>query len=200
MPADGPSFAVLLGPGSADDLAVVEAEAPGAGVLALVPMGLVRERPDGASAVGGADGVEWVEVDQRDPSAGVASALDRRAGRDLVLVVDRGWRLYGPSKATFEALFPAVVPGGRYLLDGWAWAHRPDQRVAHPAPDLAMQPALTNLLVELLMVVGSAGGAVAGMEVTDGRAIIRRGEAPLDAPFALVDHFDNRAIPFFPLL
>ncbi len=41
----------------------------------------------------------------------------------LDLIIDDASHLYKPSKATFEALFPMLRPGGLYIIEDWAWGH-----------------------------------------------------------------------------
>jgi hypothetical protein len=43
----------------------------------------------------------------------------------LDLVIDDASHIYGPTKASFQALFPLLRPGGLYLIEDWAWAHWP---------------------------------------------------------------------------
>jgi hypothetical protein len=41
----------------------------------------------------------------------------------LDIVIDDASHLYGPTRASFEALFPLLAPGGLYLIEDWTWAH-----------------------------------------------------------------------------
>jgi len=63
-------------------------------------------------------------VNQED-TARLKELVRVNAGGELDLVVDDGSHLYGPTKASFEALFPLVRPGGWYIVEDWAWEHMP---------------------------------------------------------------------------
>lgn len=72
---------------------------------------------------------------------------------ELDLVVDDASHAYEQAKASFEILFPLLQPGGIYLIEDWAWAHAPAYQSAdHP---WCKRPALSNLLFEQLMLMGS---------------------------------------------
>ncbi len=43
----------------------------------------------------------------------------------LDVVVDDASHMYADSLASFDTLFPRLRPGGIYLIEDWAWAHRP---------------------------------------------------------------------------
>ena len=74
-------------------------------------------------------------------------------GGQLDLVVDDASHMYGHSRAAFEVLFPLLAPNGFYIIEDWAWAHEP-----HYQGDDARnrdQPALTSLLFEQILLLGS---------------------------------------------
>jgi hypothetical protein len=54
---------------------------------------------------------------------------------------------------SFELLFPVLSPGGIYVIEDWSWAHHP----SYQSPDaaLAHRYALSNLLFEQIMLLGS---------------------------------------------
>ena len=77
----------------------------------------------------------------------------------LDLVVDDASHLYELTKTSISVLFPLLQPGGVYVIEDWAWSHRPNaQRKDHPWHG---RPALTNLVFE---VVAELGG---GKEIED---------------------------------
>src|SRR4051794_30506997 len=61
-------------------------------------------------------------VDQAD-SIAMRSIVRDEFTSPLDLVIDDASHLYGPTKASFETLFPLVRPGGLYVIEDWAWAH-----------------------------------------------------------------------------
>ena len=94
----------------------------------------------------------------------------------LDLVLDDASHLYGPSKASFEALFPRLRPGGLYILEDWAWAHWRDFQ----APDhaWAAEPAPTQLVTELCECAGSNLAVISSVTVYQGFVAVERGPAP----------------------
>jgi predicted O-methyltransferase YrrM len=72
---------------------------------------------------------------------------------ELDLVVDDASHTYEETKASFEVLFPLLQPGGIYLIEDWSWAHHPK----YQSPDAPWfeRPALSNLLFEQIMLLGS---------------------------------------------
>jgi cephalosporin hydroxylase len=71
----------------------------------------------------------------------------------LNLVVDDASHLYELTKASIATLFPLLEPGGTYIIEDWAWSHRLNgQTPQHP---WYAKPALTNLLFEIVVELGS---------------------------------------------
>lgn len=114
-------------------------------------------------------------VDQAD-----AAALRRVVGqhlgsRQLDLVIDDASHLVGPSRITFNTLFPLVRPGGVYIIEDWSWAHigygiaRPDET------------PLTQLVFEITMALPSCPGLIAELRIDRDWAMVVRGDAKLDA-------------------
>lgn len=88
------------------------------------------------------------------------------------LVVDDASHLYERTKATFLALFPLVRPGGHYVIEDWAWAHRPNSQ--RPGATWSGEPALTNIVFELI-VLASQTKAVESVTVQEEAACICKG-------------------------
>jgi predicted O-methyltransferase YrrM len=72
---------------------------------------------------------------------------------ELDLVVDDASHTYEQTKASFEFLFPLLRPGGIYVIEDWSWAHAP--RFQSPDAPWAKRHALSNLLFEQIMLMGS---------------------------------------------
>ena len=62
-------------------------------------------------------------IDQADRGALRDIVTEEFGASELDLVVDDASHLYGPSRASFEVLFPRLRPGGVYLLEDWSWQH-----------------------------------------------------------------------------
>ena len=114
---------------------------------------------------------------------GTVMAARQNFPRGIDLVVDDASHQYAKSKATFEMLYPLVVAGGYYVIEDWAWSHKPAYQAT--GATWAAQPALTNLVFELLVLAG-VHSAVENVLVTAGLVAIRKGVGILPPePFEL---------------
>ena len=109
------------------------------------------------------------KTDQTDPEA-LGRILGDLGGR-LDLVMDDRSRLYSPSKASFEYLFPRMPEGALYIED-WAWAalggwQRPDHPWANEVP-------LTRLVFRSGRGLGFWPDVVRSVDVFEGFAIVER--------------------------
>ena len=109
---------------------------------------------------------------------------DDFGGAPLDLVVDDCSHRYRPTRASLNALFPHLRPGGMYVIEDWGWAHwtrskwqRPDSQWA----DLPMP--LTRLILELVMVSQSRPGLVERVDIDGTTAYITRGDEAVLDPF-----------------
>jgi glycosyltransferase involved in cell wall biosynthesis len=98
---------------------------------------------------------------------------------DIDLVIDDASHLYAPTKASFNALFPFVRPGGLYAIEDWGWAHWAGlwQESSHP---WAALPAMSNLVMEILMLCTGWGELIARVNVAPGVVFVERGPAAVD--------------------
>ncbi len=117
-------------------------------------------------------GLHW-GVDQADGKRLRKIVRKEIGSAPLDLVIDDASHLLEQSRATFDALFPLLRPGGEYVLEDWAWAHAP--MVHWPA----LQP-LTGLVAEATIACAHIPDVVAGVEIDRPWAVIRRGNAQLD--------------------
>lgn len=113
-------------------------------------------------------------VDQADREALAEIVAGEFGGSELDLIIDDASHNLDRSRASFDALFPTLRPGGRYLLEDWSWAHA-------PVPVWTDRTPLTVMVFELAMAC-AVPGLIAGMELNRGWAIVERGPDPL--PFA----------------
>ena len=110
----------------------------------------------------------------------------------LDLVIDDASHMYQPTKASFEALFPCLRPGGLYVIEDWAWTHWKEfQTQDHP---WIAESALTQLLYELVAAAGSSTLLIANITGFQGFAVIERGGMPAAAldGFKLEQHISDR--------
>jgi predicted O-methyltransferase YrrM len=108
----------------------------------------------------------------------------------LDLVIDDASHLYGPTRASFEALFPLLRPGGLYVIEDWAWEHSEEfARRDHP---WANSESPTKLVRQLLEATGSGEGVIERLLVFIGFAAVERGWATLPTAFDLEAHIRRR--------
>lgn len=142
----------------------------------------------------------WDGIDTSDRDA-LASIIDTDHGSEsLDLVIDATGQSLGAVRTAFEVLFPRLRHGGRYLVEGWDWAHHPGTPSQDRAGRRAGMPAVSNLMAELLGVIGTGRELVSEMSVRHLQVEIVRGPALIGEPFAIEAHYLNRGITFRPLL
>lgn len=118
-------------------------------------------------------------LDQADGPA-VRNVVRRYFGQEsLDLVIDDGCHLLNETRSSFNALIPAVRPGGLYVIEDWGWAHWPGLWQDHggPWPD---KPAMTLLVLELCMSVASRRDVVRDIWVRDDLVVVRKGSGTVD--------------------
>ncbi len=110
----------------------------------------------------------------------------------LDLVIDDASHFYRQTRASFEALFPLLRPGGLYIIEDWAWGHLPE----FIAPDhwWAGEESLTRLVVELIEAAGTSSQLIWSMVMYQGFVVVERGPQQLDKAthFNLEDHIIRR--------
>jgi hypothetical protein len=116
------------------------------------------------------------DVDQADGPRLTALADAAFGGEPLDLVVDDCSHLYGPTRASFNALFPRLRPGGVYLIEDWPWAHTGEGDGFWPD-----EVPLTRLIFELVLAGPSVPGLISEVSIDGGCVRIRRGDAPVDS-------------------
>jgi predicted O-methyltransferase YrrM len=108
-------------------------------------------------------------------------------GRPLDLVVDDASHLVAPTRASFNALFPRLRPGGLYVIEDWAWAH-----VGYGTHRPTETPQ-TVLVFEVTMALPSRPGLIAELRIDRDWAVVVRGDAELDpADFDIAACYSER--------
>lgn len=103
----------------------------------------------------------------------------------LDLVVDDASHAYALTRASFNALFPCLRSGGVYIIEDWGWAHWDGWE--HLPADYQQsgglfpgEPAMTNLIFELIMAAATSPSVVARVSVTFNMAVIEKGPDAVD--------------------
>lgn len=127
-------------------------------------------------------------VDQSD-SPRLRAILQEEFGANAIdLVVDDGCHLLAESRASFNAVFPFLRPGGAYVIEDWAWAHWPGEWQENGGP-WASLPATTQLIFELVMVAASHPDLIVSVEARADLALVLRGPAPLPPGFDVASSY-----------
>jgi len=125
-----------------------------------------------------------VSQDDRDV---LTAILDREFGdQPIDVVIDDASHQFARSRASFEIAFPRLREGGFYIIEDWQWAHMdvPDYQNRKVYGE---QPALTNLIFELLIAFGGHPGLFWNIDVRDWFVAVQRGSQKLDRDFRLED-------------
>lgn len=123
--------------------------------------------------------------------AALQQIVERDLGGELDLVIDDGSHLYVPTRASFEALFPLLPPGGLYIIEDWAWEHWPEFQ--DPSYVWADEPGLSALVSELVAATGSSRTLIRSLSVYEGFMVIERGDSREDRDnFHLAEHVRQR--------
>jgi len=105
----------------------------------------------------------------------------------LDLVMDDASHLYGPTKASFECLFPLLRPGALYIIEDWAWSHW--AALQDPQHVWANETAPTQLATELVEATGSGLALISSVTIYQGFIAVERG--PATAAELADFHLDN---------
>ena len=92
------------------------------------------------------------------------------------LVVDDASHLYAETLETFENIFPLVRPGGLYVIEDWAWAHKASAQA--PGSTWYDRPAMTNLLFALT-VMAASHGVIDSLTIERTHVCVRKGRGML---------------------
>jgi hypothetical protein len=142
-----------------------------------------------ASGLEGRVLTRW-RTDQADRAA-LQEIVARDLGGELDLVIDDGSHLDVPTRASFEALFPLLPPGGLYIIEDWAWEHW--QEFQDPGHLWAGEESLAALVGDLVAAAGSSRTLFRSLAVYEGFVAIERGDGGEDRrDFRLADHIRRR--------
>ena len=114
----------------------------------------------------------YFETSQSDEKA-VNAIMDVDFPNGIDLVVDDASHTYANTKKTFETVFPRLNHGGTYIIEDWAWAHKPPMQDNNHS--WYPTPAMTNLLFELIVDIGTKN-SIQSISIDAGKAIIVKGK------------------------
>lgn len=122
------------------------------------------------------------ETSQDDRAALERILTEEFATEPLDVIMDDASHSYGPSRASFEFLFPRVRPGGVYFIEDWSWAHWAGEWQTTLRYDDA---ALSNLVLRLMLISASRPDIISKMLVLRQFVAVYRGSADLADDFDL---------------
>lgn len=114
----------------------------------------------------------YFNTSQTDESA-ISSILNVEFPNGIDLVVDDASHTYAATKKTFEMVFPKLAKGGTYIIEDWAWAHKPNMQTEDHS--WHKDPAMTNLLFELIVDIGTHSN-IQSISIDNGKAVIIKGQ------------------------
>lgn len=128
------------------------------------------------------------DVDQADRDRLAAIVEAAFGDQPLDLVVDDCSHMYEATRASFNALFPLLRPGGIYIIEDWPWAH--EQPVAD---QWANEVPLTRLIVEFVIASACAQDLIAEIRIDPDSVRLMRGDANLaPSSFEISELLDER--------
>jgi hypothetical protein len=137
--------------------------------------------------------VPYYGVDQGDVEAVRGIMLREFGDVQLDVVIDDASHQYALTKRAFNVLFPLLRSGGKYFVEDWGWAHWQGRYQQHWMDD----PALSNLIFELTMVVATWGGyMVARVDVQHAFVAVERGTGRLPSKFDISSLYLTRGRKF----
>lgn len=131
------------------------------------------------------------EVDQADGSRLRSIVRDELGEAPLDLVIDDASHLLEQTRASFNALFPLLRPGGIFLIEDWAWAHGITNAWPWTTP-------LSVLVFELVLANAHRPEAIARVDVDRDWTVVTRGPRELDDSFDLIEHCGERGRALLP--
>jgi cephalosporin hydroxylase len=127
-------------------------------------------------------------VNQAD-HATISQILAAEFTDPLDLVIDDASHFYGPTKQSFETLFPLLRPGGIYIIEDWAWAHWNGMQVGR------IEDEPTTLIFELIEALGTSQDLMKKATVFRGFIALERGPMDLrNASFQLQNHIHRSKV------
>lgn len=131
-------------------------------------------------------------VSQDDPARVEEALAASFAPGDIDLIIDDASHQYELTRSSFEIAFPYLSRGGLYVIEDWAWAHwRSGNWQSEQAP-WRDQPALSNLIFELVMATASSR-LFSEVIVWNGVVIAKKSQvAPVGTPLSLADAYSSR--------
>ena len=128
-----------------------------------------------------ADAFRMVYGQSQGDTEGLSALVAEHHPSGLDMVIDDASHQYHLTKETFSALFPALRPGGLYVVEDYGWAHFDTyQSPDHP---WFTHPSMINLLFELSMAMVKPNGAIASIQVLPGLFVVERGALAIPTPF-----------------
>jgi hypothetical protein len=97
------------------------------------------------------------------------------------LVIDDASHFLDETRASFDAVFPYVKPGGVYVIEDWPWAHGNIEKF--PDDELGFYPQrepLTKLIFEIILACPSTHSYIDKIEIDRNSATIWRGDGDIE--------------------
>jgi predicted O-methyltransferase YrrM len=131
-------------------------------------------------------------VDQADAVRLQRIVTEEFGGQPLDLVVDNASHLLDETRASFNAIFPHLRPGGIYVIERWDWDHEFEMGVHADKAFLdeierdlvgrprVRRPPTTILLLELVLACAYSPELIGGLTIHAHWAAVTRGDRRID--------------------
>ena len=98
--------------------------------------------------------------------------------RPIDLIIDDASHEYENSRGCFQELFGYLRPGGKYVIEDWGWLHWPGDEWQTSKSPFWGQTAMTNLIFEIVMTLGTQHPKIIGrLEILSWAcAVVTRGD------------------------
>jgi hypothetical protein len=126
-------------------------------------------------------------VDQSDAETIRGILRAEMAGQLFDMVVDDASHFLKETRASFNLLFPHVIPGGYYIIEDWGWAHWQNQYWQENGGPWPQDPPLTNLIFEATMLLASRPDWIESVFLLPAYAVIKRGPKAMDRESGIFD-------------
>lgn len=148
------------------------------------------ERMLDAEELTGSVSSHW-RIDQADGERLRTIVREELGDEPADLVIDDASHVLEPTRATFNALFPLLRPGGTYVIEDWALGHG----ILKPRPG---ETPLSALVLELVLAAAHRPDAVERVEVDGAWAMATRGPRELDEDFDVREQCGERGRSMLP--
>ena len=119
------------------------------------------------------DLMEFVTISDQSAAEEIKGVISNRFGDvPLDMIIDDCSHMHDNTKICFENTFGYLRPGGKYIIEDWGWTHWVGAPWQDKESFFHNTPSMTNLIFELVMVLGSDPGLISNIEIASAACVI----------------------------